>query len=285
MRTSPRERAAGSAALGLTLVLLAGVAHAQGEPLTVYGRAVAAAKGAAATEARHAATVNAAAGVSGPAAKATPTASRPNPKAAHAAPATTHAAPAVAHATVTTSASTAPPANLIGPPTPAGLAALHAIAQAPAHPAPVNGAHGVPARLASAKPTLSPVAPNAPSVPSTLGSPMVHLDDHATYVYNALGRRDPFQPLVGGPQYVDVEAPPDLGGIKVVGIVWGTEDQFALCEDGRGNSLVLRKGDKVMNGVVEGLKRDAVVVNLTVDGQSQTVTIPLTRKGEANASH
>ncbi|HET7224671.1 MAG TPA: hypothetical protein VFK69_03065, partial [Candidatus Eisenbacteria bacterium] len=132
---------------------------------------------------------------------------------------------------------------------------------------------------------LTPASSSAPSVPGTLGSPMVHLDDHATYVYNALDRRDPFQPLVGGQQYVEVEAPPDLGGIKVVGIVWGNEDQFALCEDGRGNSLVLRKGDKVMNGVVEGLKRDAVIVNLTVDGQSQTVTIPLTRKGDSNASH
>ena len=35
-----------------------------------------------------------------------------------------------------------------------------------------------------------------------------------------------------------------------------------------------------MNGYVEALKRDAMVVNLTVDGQSQSVTIPLTRKGE-----
>ena len=44
--------------------------------------------------------------------------------------------------------------------------------------------------------------------------------------------------------------------------------------------MVLRRGDKVMNGVVESLKRDGVVVNLTVDGQSQSVVIPLTKKGE-----
>jgi len=44
--------------------------------------------------------------------------------------------------------------------------------------------------------------------------------------------------------------------------------------------MVLRKGDKVMNGVVESLKRDGVVVNLTVDGQSQSVVVPLTQKGE-----
>jgi len=44
--------------------------------------------------------------------------------------------------------------------------------------------------------------------------------------------------------------------------------------------MVLRRGDKVMNGVVESLRRDGVVVSLTVDGQSQSVVIPLTKKGE-----
>jgi len=110
-----------------------------------------------------------------------------------------------------------------------------------------------------------------------------HLDEQVTYHYNALGRRDPFQSLLSG-EYVgsDVggDAPPDVGGIKVVGIVWGDADQFALVEDARGDSHILRRGDKVMNGYVEGLKRDAMIVNLTLDGQSQSVTVPLTRKGE-----
>jgi len=113
--------------------------------------------------------------------------------------------------------------------------------------------------------------------------PLAHLDEHVTYQYNALGRRDPFQPLIGG-EFVgdDVggDAPVDVGGLKVVGIVWGASDRFALVEDGRGNSLVLRTGDKVMNGVVEALQREALVVRLTVDGQSQSVAIPLTRKGD-----
>lgn len=112
---------------------------------------------------------------------------------------------------------------------------------------------------------------------------IAHLDQKLTYQYNALGRRDPFQPMIGG-EFVgsDVggDAPVDVGGMKVVGIVWGTEDKFAMAEDGRGQSLVLRVGDKVMNGVVEGLRRDAVVVRITSDGQTQSVAIPLTRKGD-----
>jgi hypothetical protein len=103
------------------------------------------------------------------------------------------------------------------------------------------------------------------------------------YHYNALGRRDPFQPLVGG-GFVGADvggnAPPDVGGITVVGIVWGAEDKFALVEDAAGNSMVLRQGDKVTNGYVESLKRDAVIVKLSVDGQTHVVSIPLTRKGE-----
>jgi hypothetical protein len=112
---------------------------------------------------------------------------------------------------------------------------------------------------------------------------VAHLDQKLTYQYNALGRRDPFQPMVGGDFVgadVGGDAPVDIGGMKVVGIVWGTEDKFAMAEDGRGQSLVLRVGDKVMNGVVEGLRRDAVVVRITADGQSQSVAIPLTRKGD-----
>jgi hypothetical protein len=114
------------------------------------------------------------------------------------------------------------------------------------------------------------------------------IDEHVTYQYNALGRRDPFQSLLVG-EYVregDVDgnqAPPDPGGMKIVGIVWGATDQFAMVEDARGNSYVLRKGDKLQNGYVESLRRDAVVVNITADGSSQTVVIPFVRKGDPNA--
>ena len=114
------------------------------------------------------------------------------------------------------------------------------------------------------------------------------VDEHLTYQYNALGRRDPFQSLLTG-EYVREgdgegnQSPPDPGGMKIVGIVWGATDQFAMVEDARGNSYVLRKGDKLQNGYVESLRRDAVVVNITADGSSQTVVIPFVRKGDPNA--
>ena len=110
------------------------------------------------------------------------------------------------------------------------------------------------------------------------------IDEHVTYQYNALGRRDPFQSLISGDYEPSHEpdgsvAPPDPGGMKIVGIVWGATDQFAMVEDVRGNSYVLRKGDKLQNGYVEALRRDAVVVNVS----GETVVIPFVRKGDGNA--
>jgi hypothetical protein len=178
------------------------------------------------------------------------------------------------------------PALFIGPPVPPALLAHAGTPGAGiAAPTPSAGHHAVPGQVVAAAAATHPmsvdVKPVAGSSSST--SMLSHLDEHLTYQYNALGRRDPFQSLVGGGFVgadVGGDALPDIGGLRVVGIVWGTDDQFAMAEDARGQSMVLRRGDKVMNGVVESLKRDGVVVNLTVDGQSQSVVIPLTKKGE-----
>lgn len=136
-------------------------------------------------------------------------------------------------------------------------------------------------RLANNTSAVSAVTPDAGK-----RAPLAQIDEHVTYQYNAIGRRDPFQSLLTG-EFVGKDeggdAPPDPGGMKIVGIVWGASDQFAMVEDVRGNSYVLRKGDKLQNGYVESLRRDAVVVNVTADGQSQQVVIPFVRKGETNA--
>jgi hypothetical protein len=160
--------------------------------------------------------------------------------------------------------------------------AIPAKAGKPAIRPPVSGK---PVVAAKARPQVTAVSASVrPGMSTVSPPPVARLDDQVTYQYNALGRRDPFMPLVGGAEYVPIEAPPEIGGLQVVGIVWGTQDKFAIIEDGRGNSTVLRPGDKVMNGVVESLKRDGIVVSLTTDGQTQSVTIPLTRKGDSNAN-
>lgn len=261
MRASPRKRAPGAGspvraaacagAVGLAVALgcagwMAGAALAASSP---QADAVAAAKRAAARAESRVATQNA---VAGTVAAKPATAVKP-----------------AAGTKSTTAVKPAAPAKAVAVAKPATRAPQ---AGKPA----VAGRGAVVATAASMRPAVGPVPSAAP--------PAVRLDDQVTYQYNALGRRDPFMPLVGGRQYVPIEAPPDIGGLQVVGIVWGAEDKFAIIEDSRGNSTVLRPGDKVMNGVVQGLKRDGVVVDLTVDGQTQSVTIPLTRKGEPNAN-
>jgi hypothetical protein len=195
---------------------------------------------------------------------------------------------------------TSAPAKVVAPVHPstsAKSAAPGVQASAPPKAAAPNAQTNSPAKTPAPKGKPAPVqasgvnslAKSSSSRPAAKGGASAivessaHLDEQVTYQYNALGRRDPFQSLLTG-EYVGADvggdAPPDVGGLKVVGIVWGDADQFALVEDVRGDSHLLRRGDKVMNGFVEALKRDAMVVNLTVDGQSQSVTIPLTRKGE-----
>lgn len=172
---------------------------------------------------------------------------------------------------------------------PAGAkdAAAKAGEQVAAKPeAPATQRPGTPAKPASLDGAGAPVVTAVPQPSQAPGAGLAHVDEHLTYQYNALGRRDPFQSLVDGAFVgadVGGDAPPDPGGIKVVGIVWGSTDQFALVEDVRGNSYVLRKGDKVQNGYVESLKRDGIVVTITSENQSQSVEIPLERKGEQNA--
>lgn len=176
------------------------------------------------------------------------------------------------------------PAQPAAAPAPAGTPPVQP--GAPKSSAPQPAAKAVTAAAASGEGAGAPVVTAVPQPSQAPGSGLAQLDDHLTYQYNALGRRDPFQSLVDG-DFVGVDvggdAPPDPGGIRVVGIVWGSTDQFALVEDVRGNSFVLRKGDKVQNGFVEGLKRDALIVTITSEGQTQTVAIPLVRKGDQNA--
>jgi len=152
--------------------------------------------------------------------------------------------------------------------------------------APATVRPGTNVRAAAGEGAGAPVVKAVPQPSQAPGAGLAHIDEHLTYQYNALGRRDPFQSLVDGAFVgadVGGDAPPDPGGIRVVGIVWGSTDQFALVEDVRGNSFVLRKGDKVQNGYVESLKRDAIIVTITSENQSQSVEIPLTRKGDQNA--
>jgi hypothetical protein len=111
------------------------------------------------------------------------------------------------------------------------------------------------------------------------------MEQREQYVYNSLNRRDPYASLVSGSFEGEVGTPLlDVSSMKLVGIVWGGADKFALVEDGHGHGFVLRVGDPVLNGYVAGLTKEELIVKQSSYGDTQTVTIQLQRKeGASNA--
>jgi hypothetical protein len=126
---------------------------------------------------------------------------------------------------------------------------------------------------AAAKPQTA-TAPRKPT-----SSEERHLLNREVYVYKTVGRRDPFASLLTGEFETTVGRPLlDVSSMKLVGIVWGSSDKFALVEDGRGHGHVLRVGDPVINGSVVGLTKDELMIRQSSYGDTQTVTIQLQRK-------
>ncbi len=126
-------------------------------------------------------------------------------------------------------------------------------------------------------------APLMPAV-QTLGA--AFMERREMYVYNSLERRDPFESLVSG-SFEGTAGTPllDVSSMKLVGIVWGGADKFALVEDSHGHGFVLRVGDPVLNGYVAGLTKEELIVKQSSYGDTQTVTIQLQRKdGVSNAN-
>jgi hypothetical protein len=153
----------------------------------------------------------------------------------------------------------------------------------------------LPPSLAKTAPATAKTAPAAPKTPAASATSKAasagtlahapktneerHLLNREVYVYKTVGRRDPFASLLTGEFETTVGRPLlDVSSMKLVGIVWGTSDKFALVEDGRGHGHVLRVGDPVINGSVVGLTKEELMIRQSSYGDTQTVTIQLQRK-------
>ncbi|HOX26279.1 MAG TPA: hypothetical protein PLL30_06785 [Candidatus Krumholzibacteria bacterium] len=101
------------------------------------------------------------------------------------------------------------------------------------------------------------------------------------FFYQSYGKPDPFRTLVDG----DYEPSSggelvDVNSAKLVGVMWGDDDQFALVEDGDGFGYILRVGDRVLNGRVVSIHQNRLTARLTLYGISNTVVLKL-EKSEA----
>jgi hypothetical protein len=145
---------------------------------------------------------------------------------------------------------------------------------------PAASEDAAPAAAASstkAKPAAKTAA--APSRTTPKSQSEENLVNREVYVYKTIDRRDPFASLLEGDFEATIGHPLlDVSSMKLVGIVWGKSDKFALIEDGRGHGHILRVGDPVINGYVVGLTQDELLIRQSSYGESQTVTIQLQRK-------
>jgi hypothetical protein len=101
-----------------------------------------------------------------------------------------------------------------------------------------------------------------------------------SYFYRAYDRRDPFLSLIVGEFVSDKKMEiVDIGRVVLVGIVRGELDRFALLEDDKGFSYILRVGDQVKNGSVVAIGDESMVARVTNFGQTRKFTLHLA-KGE-----
>ena len=92
-------------------------------------------------------------------------------------------------------------------------------------------------------------------------------------VYRAQGARDPFVSLVSSAQS-DMGLV-DLSVVELVAVVMGENEPFCVVEDAEGTSYVLRKGDRIKNGRVIGIRSNALVASQSILGYTTTVQLEL----------
>ncbi len=97
------------------------------------------------------------------------------------------------------------------------------------------------------------------------------------FFYQSSDREDPFKALVSGAYEADEGASElvDVASARLVGVMWGEEDRFALVEDGEGYGYILRVGDPVRNGTVVSIRTNAVTAQLTLYGITNEVVLEL----------
>lgn len=112
--------------------------------------------------------------------------------------------------------------------------------------------------------------------PSQISADRINAIRQNEYFYQSYGKEDPFTVLVSG-NYEQTEAADqvDVNSAKLVGVMWGQDDRFALVEDGDGFGYILRVGDPVRNGRVVSIRKSALTAQVTLYGITSNVVLKL----------
>jgi hypothetical protein len=67
----------------------------------------------------------------------------------------------------------------------------------------------------------------------------------------------------------------DISSARLVGVLWGEDDRFALVEDGEGFGYILRVGDRIRNGRVVSIRKSSLTAKITLYGITSSVVLKL----------
>lgn len=98
------------------------------------------------------------------------------------------------------------------------------------------------------------------------------------YYYKAFNRRDPFQSLVVG-EFEETEYElVDIYGVRMVGVLSGGMEKYAMLEDNNGYGYILKAGDPVRNGSIVSVGERSIVARVSMFGQTTSVTLQMEGK-------
>lgn len=93
------------------------------------------------------------------------------------------------------------------------------------------------------------------------------------YYYKAFNRRDPFQSLIVGEFEESRYELIDIYSVRLVGVLSGGMERFAMLEDGNGFGYIVRTGELIRNGNIVSVGDRSLVARVTFFGQTTSVTL------------
>lgn len=125
-------------------------------------------------------------------------------------------------------------------------------------------------------PTEADTDADASLSPSQVSADRINAIRANEYFYQSYGKGDPFSVLVDGDfQQAGAAELVDVNSARLVGVMWGQDDRFALVEDGDGFGYILRVGDQVRSGRIVSIRKDSLTAQVTLYGITSNVILKL----------
>jgi hypothetical protein len=129
---------------------------------------------------------------------------------------------------------------------------------------------------AAAQETAPPAEAGGSVSPSQVTRDRINQIRANEFFYQSYGKADPFRVLVSGEfEQGNAAELVDINSAKLVGVMWGQEDRFALVENGDGFGYILRVGDRVQHGRVVSIRKNSITARITLYGITNSVVLKL----------